>query len=314
MAGGKLADAEGVLNALRRNQPNAPIVHAQFGMLRQLKGDSQAARAAYARALALDAGSLEAIAGLVSLDVAAGKPVDARTRLEQAVSRQPDSVPLRLMAGRSYAALGDHAAAERSARRAIELEPSRPDGYDLLSQVYRLESRLGDAIAELEMVAERSPTPAVALTAIGGLLEKQQKFDEARARYEQALKADTASPVAANNLAWLIAERGGDLDLALKLAQSAVAGLPASPQASDTLGWVYYKSGLFPQAVSTLKKAVASAPAAPAYKYHLGLSYAKAGQGRLAAETLRTAVQLDPGSPLADDAREALKDLAAFGY
>ena len=55
--------------------------------------------------------------------------------------------------------------------------------------------------------------------------------------------------MAANNLAWRYAEDGGNLDVALSLAQTAKRKLPDSPEVSDTLGWIYLKKDLDTQAV-----------------------------------------------------------------
>ena len=51
-------------------------------------------------------------------------------------------------------------------------------------------------------------------------------------------------PVAANNLAWMFAETGENLDMALQLAQAATRRVPEQPEIQDTLGWIYYKKGL----------------------------------------------------------------------
>ena len=88
---------------------------------------------------------------------------------------------------------------------------------------------------------------------IGILLEAQNKRDEARKRYEQVMAIDPHAPVAANNLAWIYAETGGNLDLALQLAQIAKTELPETPEVDDTLGWVYYKKGLPTQAVASFR-------------------------------------------------------------
>ena len=51
-------------------------------------------------------------------------------------------------------------------------------------------------------------------------------------------------PVAANNLAWMYAETGENLDMALQLAQAAARRLPNIPAIQDTLGWIHHKKGL----------------------------------------------------------------------
>jgi Flp pilus assembly protein TadD len=99
-------------------------------------------------------------------------------------------------------------------------------------------------------------------------------MDNAKAGYESALALDPKAPVAANNLAQMYADRNENLDVALQLAQTAKAGLPASHEVDDTLGWLYYKKGQATLAIGTLRSAVAAQPDNPIYLYHLGAAYA----------------------------------------
>jgi Flp pilus assembly protein TadD len=147
-------------------------------------------------------------------------------------------------------------------------------------------------------------------TLIGLLFESQNKVEEARKRYEKALSLDSTAPIAANNLAWLMAEHGGNLDVALQLAQTAKAKLPDAPEVSDTLGWVYYKKELFDQAVTALAESTAKRPDVAMYHYHLGLSLAKKGDGSRARDSLTTALKLDSKAAQADEARGVLARLS----
>ena len=61
--------------------------------------------------------------------------------------------------------------------------------------------------------------------------------------YNDAIKIDPNNFVAGNNLAYILAERGTDLNTALSLAQGARKSQPENPSTADTLGWVYYKLG-----------------------------------------------------------------------
>ena len=58
------------------------------------------------------------------------------------------------------------------------------------------------------------------------------------------MEADPRAAVAANNLAWMYASRGEQLDRALQLAQAAKAELPDDAAVSDTLAYVYIKKQL----------------------------------------------------------------------
>jgi tetratricopeptide (TPR) repeat protein len=144
---------------------------------------------------------------------------------------------------------------------------------------------------------------------VGTLLQLQGKLDEAKVQYEKVLGLDNRAAAASNNLAQLYVDRNENLDVALQLAQTAKAGMPASHEVDDTLGWIYYKKGAAPLAITSLKQAVAAAPANAVYLYHLGAAYALNKDKVNARQTLEKALKLQPGFPGADDARKILDSL-----
>jgi tetratricopeptide (TPR) repeat protein len=101
-------------------------------------------------------------------------------------------------------------------------------------------------------------------------------------------------------------ERGGNVDVALSLAQAARKGLPEQPTTADTLAWAYYKKGAFQSAVDLLEETVRQAPSNPNFHYHLGLVYQALNRGAKAQEQLNRALALDPKFPHAADARKVL--------
>ena len=82
---------------------------------------------------------------------------------------------------------------------------------------------------------------------------------EAKQVYEATLKLDPNNAVVLNNLAFLLAESGGDLDDALTKAQRAKQILPNLFEISDTLGWIYLKKNLADNAIDIFKDLVAKA-------------------------------------------------------
>jgi Flp pilus assembly protein TadD len=118
----------------------------------------------------------------------------------------------------------------------------------------------------------------------GVILQTQGRLDEAKRKYEDALGIDSRATVAANNLAWILAESGDDLNRALELAKTATASSPDAPEILDTLGWVYYKKDQPELAIPIFRRAIAKAANNPNYHYHLGLAQLKLGDktnGRL---------------------------------
>jgi Flp pilus assembly protein TadD len=106
-------------------------------------------------------------------------------------------------------------------------------------------------------------------------------------------------------------ETGGNLDVALKLAQVARAQLPGVPEVSDTLGLVYFRKGLALLAIGAFQDSVAKDPRNPGYHAHLGLAYAKSGEPDKARESLKKAFALGQTFPDVDEAKAALATLTS---
>ena len=79
---------------------------------------------------------------------------------------------------------------------------------------------------------------------VGVLLEAKGDIEGARDRFERVLQIDPEAAVAANNLAWIYAQHGGNLDVAMHLAQTAQKRMPEVAEVGDTLGFIYYKKNL----------------------------------------------------------------------
>ncbi len=130
----------------------------------------------------------------------------------------------------------------------------------MLAQLYVEQRRIDEARAEFEGIVKRDPSAVGARTMVGMLLEAQGKRDEARKSYEATVNGAENAPVAANNLAFIYAEQGTNLDVALQLATSAKQRLPNDPSVDDTIGWIYYKKDLPSLAVRPLEESLRKRP------------------------------------------------------
>ena len=128
---------------------------------------------------------------------------------------------------------------------------------------------------------------------VGLIYQMQKRNDEARQAFERAVALDPKAPIAANNLAWIYAESGGNLDVALQHAQAAYAASPNSATTADTLGWIYLKKELYPFAIKTLGRAVELDPSNPTLHYHLGLAYARSGDAGTCQDHARNGAALE---------------------
>ena len=213
------------------------------------------------------------------------------------------------MIGRLYEINKDASNAEANYKKAIEINPNIAEFYISLGYFYVHQNMTKQAIEGYLAALQKDPNSIVALMGLGIIYDTQKKYEKAKEYYQKALKIDPKFPPAANNLAYLYAERGENMDEALTLAQTCKEQFPNDPNISDTLGWIYYKRNIFSRAIVYLREANEKVIDNPMMRYHLGMAHYKNGDNELARKELRKALELNPNFPGADDARKTLKIL-----
>lgn len=307
-AQGQRDRAVSLATALSQRYPNQAGPHVVLGAL-AASNNRPLARKHYERAYELQKNNIEALAGLSALDLAEKKGDAARQRIEAIVSAEPTNSAAQLLAARVYVSLNELDRAEQTLRSVIERDPSNLGAYGQLARLYLGQNKLGQAQAEFDRIAERAPSATGPRTVAAMIAEMQNNRPDARRRYEEIMTIDPRAAVAANNLAYLYAEEGGNLDTALQLAQTAKQVLPEAPEVSDTLGFVYLKKNLASLAIQPLLDSTTRDANNPIYHFHLGLAYAQSGAKTKARESLNRALALSQTFPGADQARQALRDL-----
>ncbi len=225
-------------------------------------GHLQQARADLKEAATLDPGLVESTLLLAELDIQAGALQPAIERLEGLVARQPRAVPMRALLGRVHLARRETDSAEVAFLEALELEPRLIEGY----------------------------------VELGGLHGSARKYDQALAKVNAGLAVNPKNVVtAANNVAWIHSEHGGEpaKDKALALAQMAKQVV----------------RGVYQRALALLREGAVRLPDNAELQYHLGMAAARTGERNLARKALAVAA----GSPAAfkgkEEARKALAEL-----
>ena len=154
-----------------------------------------------------------------------------------------------------------------------------------------------------------NPKDLGALMVLGAVYKETGDLGKAQQAFEQALAVNPRFAPAANNLAWLLSEQGGDKERALQLAQTAKGVAPDDPSISDTLGWILYKRGVYQQATALLRESAAKRPESPEIQYHLGMASLKSGDADTARTALSRAVSSPASFPGKDEAKQALATL-----
>jgi Flp pilus assembly protein TadD len=194
-------------------------------------------------------------------------------------------------------------------QKAIQLDPKAGSSYMQLANVYQLQGKNDDALAVYQKALVIAPDSPMVLGAMGNVYLAKNDLKSAQQYFE---KANTVAPHDAliqNNLAWVYAIQGQNLDVALSLATQAKQTAPNIPSINDTLGWIQYKKGNYAIAVGLLSEVVQQLPQSAEYRYHLGMALNGTGQRDRAKEELKKALQLAP--PLnSNDAQQAHDTLA----
>ena len=275
----------------------------------------------YNSALGIDGANFNSLRGLISIYAAQNHIDQAHARIDQALGAQPNNASLHFLKGQVYGFEKNAQGAEAEFRRALEIDGNYLAAYSALGALFVNTNQQDRAIQEYQKIVERRPDNAAAYTLIGMLEMNRQNYDGAADYFRKALAKDENSVFAANNLAWIYAVYGkGNMDEAVRLAQSAVQASPEVPSFVDTLGWVYYKKGLYGAAAEQLKKAVSADEAAarttnsvasPTYRFHLGMALSAKGDKAGARREIETALRLSEKTnfPEADEARKTLATL-----
>jgi protein O-mannosyl-transferase len=209
------------------NRPNNPRAHANLGETLTALGKTGDAVTEFNRALEIDPDFVEAHSNLGMILASLGRTEEAVSHYERALRINPNSAPAQYNLGMALAGMGRTEDAARHFERVLQIKPDFSDAD------YRL----------------------------GVVLEGLGATTDAVKHYERAISLMPNNAGACNNLAWFLAtreaERGGDPDRAVLLAQRACALTGDSIAVFlDTMAAAYAGAHRFPEAITAGRKAL----------------------------------------------------------
>ncbi|HMK87891.1 MAG TPA: tetratricopeptide repeat protein, partial [Steroidobacteraceae bacterium] len=307
-----VVDAKAAADALVSTHPKVALGYFEQGKIAESQDHPDEALALYTKALDLQPDSTEALESLVAALVRAKRTPEALQRLD-AVAAEFPSLPFALNI-KGGVLLANHNAAEARAafQGAVARQPTWWLPYRGLATVEQgLDHDSAAAIATLRAGVAKASEPLPLQTILASLLVSLGKVDDAVNVYEDALRSNPQSDVAANNLAMLLITYKTDshsLDRANALA-ARFANSP-NPAFLDTYGWVLYKRGESEAAVAALQSVLNKAPDSPTSLYHLGMAQASAGQAEAARDSLARSLKFGKNFAGIDEAKAMLDKLS----
>lgn len=133
--------------------------------------------------------------------------------------------------------------------------PDSGDAYFYLGQLYYSQHDYEKAVVQFKKVLELNPQNVELLSFLGALYVDMNREDDAIVMFKKVLELDSNNDAALNSLGYIYAERGSNLEEAMKLINHALAIVPDSAAYLDSLGWVHYKQGKYQEALKFLMKA-----------------------------------------------------------
>ncbi len=303
---GDLGQAQRAFELAAGLNPRSAAAEERLGKVLSARGNYADAEKAYESSLALAPDYAPALSGLSEVLAKEGKSKQANARIDRQIAGQPNAFQLYIAKAEFCTAQKDWNCAEHSYQRVLAINPFFVNGYLALAHIYAATNRPQGMIQEYEAARAKFPEYLPTYILLAQVYEYVGQIDRARETYQAALKVDANSFQATSNLARLYADHGGSLSDALELAQKAKAEQPEDAGVNDTLGWVYYKQGLYRSAVPALEAAVAKSPQIAKFQFHLGMAYLAAGRSGQAQASLRAALQMGLSEADARSAQEAL--------
>ena len=286
---GKFDEALSALNKISDSNPTAKNLSHEFGIVYYRKGDYRDAIAALERALSENPKDTEAtqLTGL-SLYLS-GKSAEAIPYLEKVQSWYPsanidasyilgvaylqtknyanaraafarmfqvppDSAPAYLFTARLLLRFDFGPIAEEYGKKAVELDPKLPLAHQLLGELYLYQSRIPEAITQLEQELAINPGNPAAYYKLADAYSRVQKFDDAEKLLQRSIWLDATS-TGPYILLGKVLQKKGENQLAIRALQRAISMDPNNDVPHHLLGQAYRDLGRTEDAERELKLA-----------------------------------------------------------
>jgi len=157
----------------------------------------------------------------------------------------------------------------------IDKKPDHAEFMLYLGSMYEETERLSKAEKIFKQGIEIDSTNPKLHFRLGVIYDKLGKKKASTKQMRAVIKIDPKNANALNYLGYTMADTGGNLDEAEQLIKEALKYMPDDGYITDSLGWVFYKKGLFNDAANMLEKAISIVPDDPIILEHLGDTYLK---------------------------------------
>jgi tetratricopeptide (TPR) repeat protein len=291
---------------LAQDTKNAPQVEMQLGIIALGQGHYAEAEDLFRKLYKEGSPDLQPLAGLVNTYEAEHMPDRALALMQQEAQRSPESN------GKAALLVATAEAAGKSDVAYSELQKmavKNPRSSDVQIRIGELEEKRGnfpDALQAFERARKLAPNRKGIDAVIATVEDRLGQKSEAIASYRRALVKSPENPTLLNNLAFLLADSGGDTNEALQMVSTAIRKAPGVGQLQDTLAWVQIKRHNTAEALPILRTLTTKYPEDPTFRYHYAVALIESGDRASAKRQAQTALSEKPPTEIAAALRNLL--------
>lgn len=313
-----LLEAERYFKYLTELNPHSDSTFFNLGIIRSKIGRYPEAERDLMRALQLNSSISKYWYALALVRETQGDKAGVIESLKAIETHGLEGVADYLQLARLYSAIGEVDAALKQYKNALELDPQdisllknalffclqnsyyleahqwstvaiengRADARIYFTNAYALEAlgRSDEALVAYQEALKDDPDFADVYFYLGVLYDRRGDKLLARQQLRRAITLDPNAAEAYNYLGYMDVEEGLHLNEAVQLIEQAIKIDPTNAAFADSLGWAYFKKGLYDQAISELERAVQLDNADHVIQLHLLDAYEKAGYQNQAEE------------------------------
>jgi Tfp pilus assembly protein PilF len=308
-------DAEGFRAGVREALTAGPIpdVLLQDAVGKLLARDYAGVRSSLPEALRQDPEDLRALQAIALSYTAEKQPAAATRFLQEYAAQHSKSAVIQQFVGEWLWTAGTHDQARAAFLAAKTAAPKYTLADLALARADLADGKVDAARTTLKAVLAADDRNLRAHLLMAVAERSAGNTASALEEYRKAAILNPSNPMILNNLAYLMADFANQADAALSYAQQALEAAPDDPNVAGTLGWVFYRKGIYQSAAKYLEKAVSkdgesSERNAVIRRYHLAMTYLKLGDQRRGQEILLQAFRQDPKLPEAYMAQAVLRE------
>lgn len=251
------------------------------------------AKALIDEAVSRDSASVDTLRICGELSLSLEDAISAVTCLEQGLSRAPENVELHLLLGQAYLALDIKQQGFAEIDRATALASNEASIWFRSARIYDANGKPKQAIARLEKALDRQPDFRKAQLELARHYLALERYDRVN-NLAVKLAATPETAAEGHYLMGRVAMRKNDMPRALLALTRATQAAPDNADAWLAIADVNAAMGRPQQLVEALRSALAAAPEDFSVNLRLGRRLLERDEAGAALRPLRTAVKLQP--------------------